>query len=32
MLKLEREEQIRNRKYKPSPVRRVYILKDNGDK
>lgn len=24
--------QIRNRKYKPSLVRRVYIPKDNGDK
>ena len=30
--KEEIKEQIRNRKYKPSPVRRVYILKDNGDK
>ena len=28
----EIKEQIRNRKYKPSPVKRVYILKDNGDK
>ena len=26
------KEQIRNRKYKPSLVRRVYISKDNGDK
>ena len=24
--------QIRNRKYKPSPVRRIYIPKENGDK
>ena len=31
-LKEEIKEQIRNRKYKPSPVRRVYIPKDNGDK
>ena len=30
--KEEIKEQIRNRKYKPSPVRRVYISKDNGDK
>lgn len=30
--KAEIKEQIRNRKYKPSPVRRVYIQKDNGDK
>mgnify|MGYP005786110691 FL=1 len=28
----EIKEQIRNRKYKPSPVKRVYIPKDNGDK
>lgn len=26
------KEQIRNRKYKPSPVKRVYIPKENGDK
>lgn len=30
--KEEIKEQVRNRKYKPSPVRRVYIPKDNGDK
>ena len=30
--KEEIKEQIRNRKYKPSPVRRVYIPKENGDK
>ena len=30
--KEEIKEQIRNRKYKPSSVRRVYIPKDNGDK
>lgn len=30
--KEEIKEQIRNRKYKPIPVRRVYILKENGDK
>ena len=30
--KEEIKEQIRNRKYKPRPVRRVYIPKDNGDK
>ena len=30
--KEEIKEQIRNRKYKPSPVIRVYIPKDNGDK
>ena len=28
----EIKEQIRNRKYKPSPVKRVYIPKENGDK
>ena len=28
----EIKEQIRNRKYKPSPVKRVYIPKDNGGK
>jgi group II intron reverse transcriptase/maturase len=30
--KEEIKEQIKNRKYKPSPVRRVYIPKENGDK
>ena len=30
--KEEIKEKIRNRKYKPSPVRRVYIPKDNGEK
>ena len=30
--KEEIKEQIRNRKYQPSPVRRVYIPKENGDK
>lgn len=30
--KEEIKEQIRNRKYKPNPVRRVYIPKENGDK
>ena len=30
--KEEIKEQIRNRKYNPNPVRRVYIPKDNGDK
>ena len=30
--KEEIKDQIRNRKYKPSPVKRVYIPKDNGDK
>lgn len=30
--KEEIKEQIRNRKYKPSPVRKVYIPKENGDK
>ena len=28
----ELKEKIRTRKYKPSPVKRVYIPKDNGDK
>ena len=28
----EIKEQIRNRKYQPSPVKRVYIPKENGDK
>lgn len=30
--KEEIKEQIRNRKYKPSPLKRVYIPKENGDK
>lgn len=30
--KEEIKEQIRNRKYQPKPVKRVYIPKDNGDK
>ena len=30
--KEEIKEQIRNRKYKPSPVKRVYIPKENGEK
>ena len=30
--KEEIKEQLRNRKYKPNPVKRVYIPKDNGDK
>ena len=30
--KEEIKEQIRNRKYKPSPVKRVYIPKENGDR
>lgn len=30
--KEEIKEQLRNRKYKPSPVKRVYIPKENGDK
>ena len=30
--KEEIKDKIKNRKYKPSPVRRVYIPKDNGDK
>lgn len=30
--KEEMKEQIRSRKYKPSPVRRVYIPKENGDR
>jgi len=30
--KEEIKEQIRSRKYKPSPVKRVYIPKENGDK
>lgn len=30
--KEEIKEKIRNRKYKPSPVKRVYIPKDNGEK
>ena len=30
--KEEIKEKIRNRKYKPSPVRRIYIPKENGDK
>ena len=30
--KEEIKEQIGNRKYKPNPVKRVYIPKENGDK
>ena len=32
LYKEEIKDQIRKRKYKPSPVRRVYIPKENGDK